>query len=408
MRNIGIIGGGASGLVAAIVAARTGAKVTIIERQNRIGKKILVTGNGRCNLTNTKVEAKHYHTHSQNSCFGPIEKINKDEILTFFEELGIELLIENKKVYPASEQANSILDVMRMELDQWGVQVELDQKVTSLKQQGQGWKVSTEQGAMYNFDAVIVATGGMAAPQLGCDTTGYQLLKDLGHTMHRMFPTIVHIVSPTSYCKMMKGTRVKGDVRIWVDGKMKRTEYGEVLFTEDGLSGPSIFQLSRIAAAAELKGKKSKVVLDLFPKQSQEELVGKLYERIGRHPYKTIEELFVGWLHKRVAIPVIKYAQIGTPAAPCENLEYEMVESLARAMKQLTFDVTGTRGFKFAQATAGGINIDEVNLETMASQKANNLYITGEVLDVDGDCGGYNLQWAWSTGYIAGLEAAKE
>ncbi len=408
MKTVGIIGGGASGLVAGICAARAGAKVTIIERQNRVGKKILVTGNGRCNLTHTEVGPERFHTHAKEDYFRPLEKITQAETLTFFEELGIEMLIENNKVYPASEQASSVLDVMRLELEQLGVTFIVDEKIVDLAMQETGGVLTGESGETYTFDKVILATGGLAAPKLGCDTTGYQLAQNLGHDSYPTYPTLVHIVSPTSYCKMMKGTRVKGEASIYVGGKKKRSEYGEVLFTDDGLSGPCIFQLSRLAAKSQKDHVKAEVRLDLFPQVSEEVLVGKLYERIGRHPYKTIEELFIGWLNKRVAIPVIKQAMVGTPTAPCENLSYDMVVELAQSMKGLCFEVTGTRGYDFAQATAGGIKLEGINLETMQSCYHDNLYIVGEILDVDGDCGGFNLQWAWSTGMLAGHHAAQQ
>ena len=407
MRDIAVIGGGASGLIAAITAARLGACVTIFERQNRIGKKILVTGNGRCNLTNLNIKPEHFHTSSRKAVFGPIEEKNAEVVLGFFETLGIERLIENNKIYPASEQASSVLDVMRMEIERLGITVQVDTKIVGLNRKENKWQVKAENGETSVFDAVIVATGGMAAPQLGCDEAGYSLLKKLGHSTVRTFPTLVHILSSSKYCKMMKGMRFKAEVSILVNGKVKRTERGEVLFTEDGLSGPPIFQLSRIAGESAIKGEHCEIHFDFMPNHTKEDLVAKLYERLAHSSHKTVEELFVGLLNKRAIMAVIKEADIGSPTAPCENLDYEMIEKLAACMKCINFEVQGTRGFKFAQATAGGISIDEIDLTTMASKKAEQLYITGEVLDVDGDCGGYNLQWAWSTGLIAGEAATK-
>ena len=402
MRDIAIIGGGASGLVAAITAARLGAKVTIFERQNRIGKKILVTGNGRCNITNIDMERKRFHTTSKKDCYQPVASKDVETTLTFFKTLGIERIIEKTKVYPASEQASSVVDVLRMEVERLGIEILVDTKVVKLKPEGAKWNVLTEIGEKYSFDRVIVATGGLAAPQLGCDETGYGLLKALGHHQVPTLPTLVHIVSPTKYCKMMQGMRFKSEVSIWVEGKNVRTEKGEVLFTEDGLSGPPIFQLSRIAANSFQKKQACEIHMDFMPEATKEDLIATIYERIGNGAHKTIEELFIGWLNKRAVMAIIKQADVGSPVAPCENLDYEMVEALAKTMKKLVFEVKGTRGFKFAQATVGGITLDEVDLETMESLKAPGLYITGEVLDVDGDCGGYNLQWAWSTGLVAG------
>ena len=406
MREIAVIGGGASGLVAAITAARLGSRVTIFERQNRVGKKILVTGNGRCNMTNLNIKPEYFHTSSPRGCFTPIENKNVDVVLDFFNELGIEPLVEKTKVYPASEQASSVLDVMRMEVERLGIIVKVECKVIALEYKERKWQVQVENGEKQLFDRIIVSTGGMAAPNLGCDHSGYNLLKKLGHTEIETFPTIVHIISPTPYCKMMKGMRFKAEVSILVENALKRVERGEVLFTEDGLSGPPIFLLSRVASESFKNHKPCEIHFDLMPDWSKEDLVAKLYERLANGSHKSIEDLFVGWVNKRAILAVIKEADIGSPITPCENLDYEMIERLAESMKCLVFKVEGTRGFKFAQATAGGICIDEIDLQTMASKKVPNLYVTGEVLDVDGDCGGYNLQWAWSTGLLAGESAA--
>ncbi len=408
VKEVVIIGGGASGLVAAIVAARRGAKVCLLERLSRVGKKILVTGNGRCNITNTQLKANCYHTSSEvYPIMGPIERFGYEETKTFFEELGIAFLVEGQKVYPCSEQATSVLDVLRMEAERLQVEILTDVKVTDLFYKKDGWQIVGEQGQTYASKKVIVATGGMANASLGCDGTGYNLLKRLGHQITPTFPILVHMLSSSPYCKMMMGTKVKADVKIEVEGKVMREDYGEVLFTEDGLSGPPIFQLSRIASRAKLEKQSAKVVIDLFKDISYDEMVSLLYERIARHPERSIEELFIGLLHKRIIVPVLKAATIVQIGRPCENLEYDEIARIATTLKGFTFPVEGTRGYKYAQVTAGGVKIEEVDLSTMGSLKAKDLYITGEVLDVDGDCGGYNLQWAWSTGFIAGESVSR-
>lgn len=407
MKDIIIIGGGASGMMAAIVAAREGAKVLILERLNRIGKKILVTGNGRCNISNTQIETAYYHTSSKVDISYPFQAFDYKMTENFFQNLGIEPLIEGSKVYPLSEQASSVLDVMRMALDTLQVEVVTDKKVVEAIRRGDNWQAITEDETTYTAKKLIVATGGMANVSLGCDETGYSLLKKLGHSTRPTFPTLVHVISPTPYCKMMKGTKVKADASIYVEDKLIRKEYGEVLFTEDGLSGPAIFQISRVASQAKLENKKAYISLDILPSVTYDEVVSMLYNRIALGPKRTIEELFIGLLHKRVTVPLIKCAEIAAMHRPAEELEYEEVARLAQVIKAFPFKVEGTRGYKYAQVTAGGICIDEVDLTTMASRKAPDLYITGEVLDVDGDCGGYNLQWAWSTGYLAGMNSSK-
>lgn len=408
MQEVVIVGGGASGLVAAIVAARRGAKVCIIERLNRIGKKILVTGNGRCNMTNTDIRAKYYHSNSGVDIEGVLNRFGYDETEKFFKELGIMPLREGRRVYPLSEQATSVVDVLRMELDRLGIEVIPDTKIVEMKQTKKGWKLLSEIGQCFEAKTVIMATGGMTNASLGCDGLGYELLRHVGHTLQRPFPILVHLISPTPYCKMMKGTKVKANASIFVKGKLERMEYGEVLFTEDGLSGPPIFQLSRVASLAAIEKKKAEVRLDLFPNLSEDVLISMLYERITQHPERTIENFLIGMVHKRTIMPLLKAAKIDSIHRPIENLEYEEIRALVQTMKGLSFEIEGTRNYKFAQVTAGGISADEIDFNTMASLKAENLYITGEVMDVDGDCGGYNLQWAWATGYIAGESVSRK
>ena len=407
MQDVIIIGGGASGLTAAIVAARRGRNVIILERLNRIGKKILVTGNGRCNMTNTAIDKIYYHSSSEVDFECVLKRFGYEETERFFGELGIMPLVEGKKVYPLSEQATSIVDVLRMEIDRLGIAIISDTKVVQMKETKGGWFIKAEDGRCFEGEKVIVATGGMTNASLGCDGIGYELLKKVGHTLRKPFPILVHLISPSPYCKMMKGTKFKANASIFVEGKLMRMEYGEVLFTEDGLSGPPIFQISRQASLAALEKKKTQVKLDLFPNLTEDELVSLLYERTTNHPERTIEHLLIGVVNKRVIIPLLKAANISSIQRTVENLEYEEVKSLVDVMKGFTFEIEGTRGYKFAQVTAGGISADEIDFNTMASLKAKNLYITGEVMDVDGDCGGYNLQWAWATGYIAGESVSR-
>lgn len=407
MQEVIIIGGGASGMVAAIVAARRGAKVCIVERLNRIGKKILVTGNGRCNISNTDLRSKYYHSYDKVNFSQVLDRFGYQETENFFKQLGVMPLIEGKKVYPLSEQATSVVDVLRMELEKLKVEILTDTKIVQMKPTKKGWQLVSEEGTCFEAKKVIMATGGMANTGLGCDGLGYELLKKLGHTLKQPFPILVHLISSTHYCKMMRGAKVKANASIFVEGQLQRMEYGEVLFTEDGLSGPPIFQISRVASLAALEKKKTEVKLDLFPNLPEDELVSMLYERIALHPERTIENLLIGMIHKRVIMPILKGAQMESIHRTIENLEYEEIIALVQTLKGLTFKVEGTRGYKFAQVTAGGIAADEIDFRTMASLKAPNLYITGEVMDVDGDCGGYNLQWAWATGYIAGESVSR-
>lgn len=407
MREVVIIGGGASGMMAAITAARRGSKVCIVERLNRVGKKILVTGNGRCNMSNTHLLPEHYHSSDEQDVAGVLTRFGYTETESFFKKLGILPLIEGTKAYPLSEQATTVLDVMRMEMERLGVEILVDTKIIALKKKGENWQLQTEAGEMIAAQKVIVATGGMTNTSLGCDGLGYELLKKVGHTLMPTFPILVHVLSDSPYCKMMKGTKVKATANAYVAGKLARSEYGEVLFTEDGLSGPPVFQISRQVSKAALEKKKANVTLDLFPQIDEEALISLLYERTYEHPERTVEELLIGMLHKRVIIPVLKASRIQAIHRQVDTLEYEEIGVIAHTLKAFKFEVQGTRGYKFAQVTAGGIKATEIDFTTMASLKADNLYVTGEVMDIDGDCGGYNLQWAWATGFIAGESVSR-
>lgn len=397
-----VVGGGASGLVAAITAARTGEKVCILERLSRIGKKLLVTGNGRCNLTNTMMTPKQFHSSSGAPIKKVLDRFGYQDTIQFFKDLGVLPLIEGTKVYPLSEQATTILDVLRMEVERLKIKVYTDTKIIAIYQQDNKWYLKTEDKSLFKAEKVIIATGGMTNTSLGCDGLGYQLLKQVGHHISEPFPILVHLLSSEPYCKMIKGTKIKATVKIFVEDSLKREEYGEVLFTEDGLSGPPIFQVSRIASEAQLKKQSVVVALDILTQFSEDELLSELYERIHNYPERTIDELLIGIVHKRLIIPLLKAAAIEKSCRAISQLGYEEILRLIQTLKYFKFKIIGTRSYKFAQVTAGGIKANEIDFETMASKKAPNLYITGEVIDVDGDCGGYNLQWAFATGFIAG------
>lgn len=407
MKEVIIIGGGASGMMAAIIAAREGKEVCIVEGLSRVGKKILVTGNGRCNMSNTCLLPRHFHSSQKIDVSSVLERFGYQEMEDFFKELGILPLIEGTKVYPLSEQATTVLDVLRMEMERLGVEVITDTKIIALKKKKQGWQLQDTHQNTFEAECVVVATGGMVNASMGCDGTGYDLLKQVGHTLRTPFPILVHVLSSSPYCKMMKGTKVKAMVSVAVEGQVVREEYGEVLFTEDGLSGPPIFQISRQVSKAALEKKKAVVSLDLFEKLDEESLITMLYQRIALHPERKVEDLLIGMLHKRVIMPVLKASGITAIHRTCDALEYEEVIALVKTLKDFKFNTQGTRGYKFAQVTAGGICVSEIDFSTMRSLKAQDLYITGEVMDVDGDCGGYNLQWAWATGYIAGKSIAR-
>ncbi|OOB77391.1 MAG: hypothetical protein BEN19_02030 [Epulopiscium sp. Nuni2H_MBin003] len=393
-KSVTIIGAGASGLISAIVLARAGINVIILEKQSKIGKKILTTGNGRCNMTNVQLSEKYFHA---TKTLEPILQFNEQDTMDFFSKLGIVPIIKNNKVYPASLQATSIVDVLKLEIESLGINVITDTCVTQIEYKNNSFKIYSQE-LCFTADTIIVATGGLAG--VSENYTIYNILEKLGHKIETLAPTIVHVVSNSPHCKALQGIRIDSNVKIFYKDIVKE-EYGEVLFTADGLSGPAIFNVSRVASVASINKEFCYLELDLFKDLDFDKVVQHIYERIEIRENITIEELFIGWINKKVGISIIKSADIGKPTRYAKDLEYFEVEKLVYTLKHFKFIVKGTRGFKFAQSTIGGVSLEDINMHTMKSKIVPDMYIIGEVLDVDGDCGGYNLQWAWSSGVTA-------
>lgn len=407
-KRIAIIGGGASGLVAAITAAESGARVVIYEKNNRVGKKILMTGNGRCNLTNeTAGDVAHYYGVNPDFVVDALKKYGVAEIKQFFKTLGILTVTEDEgKVFPASLQASAVLDVLRYQIDELKIQQRMQQTVTHIKQKAHRLSVICGKQAE-EYDTVIVATGGCAAPQSGSDGNGLSLLEKLGHNVIKPYPVITQMnVVKSKIVKPMKGVRIKANAQL-VDenGRVLKQDFGDVLFADYGLSGPPILQMSGLCAERLNQGKKCGVRVAIYQQSAQEMLIT-LQERQKYVGEKTVYMALVGLIHKRMIHPVLQQAQIKQDQL-AKTLTEKQLMQLANALTGWTFDIDSVRGFEQAQATGGGINTWEVNSETMESLIIPNLYIVGELLDINGDCGGYNLHWAWASGLIAGKAAAE-
>lgn len=387
-----IIGGGASGLTAAIAAAEKGNKVTIFERNDRVGRKILSTGNGRCNMTNINAGASNYYGKNPEFVKGAISRFWVDETLDFFRDLGIwHKVEENGKVYPYSDQASAVLDVLRLRTEELGITVRTKSEVQSVFKNKDGFAVKLYGGEKAMFDAVIVATGGKAAPDLGSNGSGYDILKSFGHKITEVRPSLVQIKTEPDVVKKLKGIKIQGELKL---GAV--SEKGEILFTDYGLSGPPVFSIS-----SRLNGHKF-IDIDMMPEYSEKRLVSLLAERVCNAPKTTLENFFIGILNKRVGQALLKYLKIEPLSRYAVTLTEKDIEKIASAMKSWRFKITGTMSWNNAQVTKGGAITSEFNPSTMESRLVKGLYAVGEVLDIDGDCGGYNLQWAWSSGILAG------
>jgi len=406
-KQVTVIGGGSSGLMAAINAARCGAAVVLLERLDRVGKKLLATGNGRCNLSNADCSASRFHGGDPAFIAEILARFPVEKTIDFFEKLGIACKTEDQgKIYPQSDQASAVLDVLRWELERLHVEVRTGCEVIRISPRSAGFVLSLADGKELGAGLVILAGGGRAGPQFGSDGSGLRLAHELGHRLIEPLAAIVALRLGADFLRRLKGVKFVGRAEVRCGDDVLRQEAGEILFSDNGVSGPPVLQLSRTAAVALRKKKAPRIVLDLFPQSSLDELDAALANRFRLQGHKSLAMGLVGLLNKRL-IPVV-LAQAGVPdsSIACIALPAQARQRLAALLKSWSFPVVGTQPWPQAQVTAGGIALDEVDPATLESRLVPGLYFCGEILDVDGDCGGFNLQWAWSSGFVAGRSAA--
>ena len=401
---IGIIGGGASGMAAALAAAEhPNVQVLLFERQARLGRKLQATGNGRCNLTNIHANVAHYYGADQGEfASAALARYDVENTLAWFAKLGLYTVAEaSGRVYPYSDQANSVVDVLRFALEKPNIQVLTGFEVTKVRKTNDGFSVENGEES-HHCDRLIVACGGLAGTKLGGSMSGYKLLMKFGHHCTKLRPTLVQIQSDWSALPSLKGVRANCRAKIIRDGALHTAGVGEIQFTEHGLSGPVIFEISR--DVCHEKGSWF-CELNLLPDMDRERLLPMLQKK--KETDLTAEELLTGILHNRLGRIVVKEAGIAG-YVPIKQLEEWELEKVCEKAFCLQVALTEPMGMDAAQVTAGGIVTEEFDPETMESKLVPGLYACGEVLDIDGDCGGYNLQWAWSSGRCAGTSAGKE
>lgn len=401
--KIAIIGGGASGMMAAISAAKSGAEVVICERFDRLGKKILATGNGRCNLSNTNACKENYHGRDVAFIEYATEHFWVNNTLDFFEKLGLLYKIESDgKVYPYSNVAASVLDILRFELERLNVEIEYNFEVKCVKKQKEGFFAESYAGKRIYADKVIVASGGKASPSLGSNGSGYALLQNFGHKLTALNPSLVQVKLKNNPFKAMNGLKLNASVFAKNSKNTTTSQTGEILFTDYGVSGPLIFGISGLVG----KVPESKMHLDFMPEYSVDEV----YEILKKHSavMTLVDELFCGIFAKRIGQVIIKNSVECKLNEEIGVLSDNDLKKISEKVKDFTVECDGTTSWNNAQVTAGGIDVSDFDSATMESKLVKGLYATGEILDIDGDCGGYNLQWAWSSGYIAGKSAAEQ
>ena len=395
MTDVIVIGGGASGMMAALTAAENGRSVVLLERQSRVGRKLLATGNGRCNLTNYHVSPDHYHGEDSSFCAHALRAFDTGTTLQYFASLGLLTVSEDSgRVYPMSNMAGSVLDVLRYALERPGIRVCTGQAVTAVKRIAEGFTVRTVSKNYIRFEFA----GGAAGSKVGGVMDGYRLAKALGHHRTVLYPSLVQLKTDPTYPRALKGVKAECGIAILRGDERVAENHGEVLFTEYGVSGPAIFDISR---AVSTDGEGLVCALDFFPDWETREVLDWLRlrrETMGAHEAST---LLVGSCHTRLGQMLCKAAGFTNQRAA--DLTDGDLERIARQVKRFALPITGTCGFDQAQVTAGGLRTEEFDPETLESRVVPGLYACGEVLDVDGDCGGFNLQWAWSSGHLAGL-----
>lgn len=404
--KVGIIGAGASGVFAALILKQNYIDTTVIERNANALKKIYATGNGRCNFTNRNVSYKNYHGENPKFTISAIKKFDNYDVIEFFNDMGIpEVELENGKIFPKSLQASSIVKQMMCLANHLEVEFIYDSFVDDVRKDGDVFEVKSND-SIYKFDYLIIACGSKAYKKSGSDGNGYILMEKLGHNIVKTHPGIVQLRLNGDSFKKMSGTKFKANAKLVVDGKEVFEFYHDVLFTDYGISGPTILQLSGEAIRAKNKGLDVKIRIDTVDLDEN-----KLYEHliyiISLNYYKKIKELLVGLINDNLIEEVLNQAGISYDINVCE-LSKEEIYKLAHTLKNLEFSVSGYKDEDSGQITCGGVDTDEINPSTMESKKIKNLYIIGEIMDVDGDCGGYNLQWAFSSAYSCAMSIIKK
>lgn len=399
MNRVIVIGAGVSGMTAAICAARGGASVTVLEHMDKGGKKLLMTGNGKCNLTNTHIDRECYNCTDEEFPMEVYKNFPYESTIDFFHSICLYTKEKNGYVYPVSEQAGSVLELLSDELKRLNVKIKYNQKTDSVRRTSQGFEVSVE-GYTYTADKCILATGAKSVPQTGSDGSGYEFAKAFSHSVIKPLPSLVALKTDSGISNTAAGVRRDSKAFLYIDDMLVKESHGELQFTDGYISGIMIYELSSQAVRALDGKKKVHIELDFAPDMGETELFDILKKNADKtmNLIKAARSLFNDKLIKGIILE--------NNISP-EDVSDKNIRLFAAKCKSTKITVTGCKGFDTAQVTSGGVSVNEVNPKTLESKISKGLYIVGELLDVDGICGGYNLQWAFSTGALAGTDAAR-
>ena len=401
MSRVAIIGAGASGLVCAIEAARKANHVTVFEKNSKVGRKILATGNGRCNISNENITLSRYHGEAPHAAKEALRRFDTSAGKAYFRALGLEMREgEEGRLYPMSHQASSVVDMLLHEARSLGVHFVLECEVLQIEKKGTEFVVHTKE-QKHSFDACVIATGSVAMPTLGSSGSGYGFAKALGHNVIEPYPSLVQFISNEPHLKEASGVKMDAGVELYIDNQKRQSVQGDLLFTAYGLSGSAILDVSRAASKAFVEGERVHVVLDLLPTLSREALTSLLQKRMSIAKEKSLSLWLEGIIPKKLAHFIIQNTKLGH-IKEASMLGAKEIKKIVFALKALRVDICATKGFESAEVCAGGVDVRELDAKNLMSQKMKNLYFCGEVLDIDGDCGGFNLHFAWASGYLVG------
>lgn len=406
VRDIIIVGGGASGLIAAVILARQNKEVTLLEHNEKIGRKILATGNGKCNFTNQVQEKSCYRGENPEFAWNLIKDYGVEAFLSFLDSIGIIPKEKNGYYYPYSEKASAIVDALQLELSHQKVKIKCREHVTKILPMEGGYRVVTDT---YEYQArkVILACGGLAAPQLGSDGSGYSFAKDMGHRITPLFPALVGLKVADKGAQKLAGIRTKATITLLANGSIVASETGEIQFTAYGISGIPVFQISRYAAHALHTKKEVIAMLSLLPELSNETLVSYLEHQKEINAYKTVLQTLENLIDIKLAEVLLERAQI-VKTTLMEQLDKRKIQNLILQIKEFKQTIKGENGYEQAQVTGGGVDTSQLSAKSLESNQLKGIYFIGELLDIDGTCGGYNLQWAFTSAYVAAMHAAND
>ena len=404
--KVAIIGGGASGLMAALFAARAGADVTVYEHNSGVGKKILASGNGRCNIINTTATFEDYAGNDPHFVTYALKQLNFHYFEKFCNSIGLILDVKDDgRCYPLSNEAKSVLIAFKSAVSESGVKILTDSKVTAIIKEGSHFSVQSQQGK-HSYNKVLIATGSEAAPQLGASADGYTFAKQFGHEILPTYPSLVQLHLNSKNHHKMAGVKTTAEVTLFINGKSKEKVQGDILFAAYGISGLAILDISQKASYALLNKQRVSISLNLLPRYDRTSLANVIEKLFASVPKHDVHTALCGLIPAKIVTYLLEDAAISL-STPVSTLNPKEVKKLTHLIGEWKFDVSDTHGFKHAEVSGGGVNTDQVNNKTMESKRIEGLYFSGEVLDIVGKRGGYNFNFAWASGMIAGKEMAK-